>query len=256
MQVLVKIIKFIWVTQFASFTRFKTSKILKKILYISNVLNHVNSVNRVNSVNCVDRVNSVNCVDRVNSVNCVDRANCVNYVLCFLIILTCSCAQKYYVRQEADLKAIKKVAVLPFENFSTEEIAGEKIRRIVIAELISRGIEVVEPGEVAGIIKKMKIKTINMIKISDIKEIGKLTGSHAVMTGSVEYYGISRGVNINYPEVTINLRLIETATGNIMWSIRRTSEGPNFWMRHFGSEGKTLSETAGEVVRDAIKTIF
>lgn len=176
--------------------------------------------------------------------------------ICFMLLFIYGCGQKYYVSQKADLKTIKKIAVLPFENFSTEEIAGEKIRRIVIAELISRGIEVVEPGEVSRLIKDIKIKSISMIKLSDIKEIGNLTGSDAVMTGSVEYYGISRGININYPEVTINLRLIETSTGNVLWSIRKTSEGPDFWMRHFGSEGKTLSETAGEVVRDAIKTIF
>ncbi len=177
--------------------------------------------------------------------------------LCLFIVFVYGCGtQKHYVRSDTDIKNIKKIAVLPFENFSTEEIAGEKIRRIVIAEIISRGIEVVEPGEVSRLIKDMKIKSISMIKLSDIKEIGTSTGSDAVMTGSVEYYGISRGVNINYPEVTINLRLIETSTGNVLWSIRKTSEGPNFWMRHFGSEGKTLSETAGEVVKDAIKTIF
>jgi TolB-like protein len=176
-------------------------------------------------------------------------------VFCFSLFI-CGCGHKYYLKSDIDLKAIKKIAILPLENFSTDETAGEKIRRIIIAEVISKGIEVIEPGEITKIIRDMKIKSINMIKLSDIRNIGLETGSDAVMTGSVEYYGISRGVNINYPEVAINLKLIETATGKVLWSTRNTSEGPDFWMRHFGSEGPSLSEVAGKVVKKAIGTIF
>jgi TolB-like protein len=178
------------------------------------------------------------------------------FSLILTIVLIQGCSPKHYVRGKTDIKGIKKIAVLPFENFTADEAAGEKIRRIVIADLLSKGVETVEPGEVTRVLRDFKIKSLNVLKLSEIKDMGKTLGTDAVMSGAVEYYGMSKGVSVNYPEVTVNLRLIETASGAVLWSVRNTSGGPDFWTRHFGSEGNTLSETAGDVVREAIRTLF
>jgi TolB-like protein len=164
--------------------------------------------------------------------------------------------QKHYVRSEADIKNIKRVAVLPFENFSPDETAGEKMRRIIITALLSKNIDVVEPGEVTRLFRELKIKSIGSIKITEIQDIGKTLGVDAVMMGSVESFGMGRGISVTYPEVTVHLRLIELSSGNIIWSVRRTSGGPDFWTRHFGSEGPSLSEAAGKVAKEAIGTLF
>jgi hypothetical protein len=76
------------------------------------------------------------------------------------------------------------------------------------------------------------------------------------MRGSVEAYGISRGISVSYPEVSINLMLVEASSGNVMWSVCHTSGGPSFWTRHFGAEGISLSEAATKVVKEAIDTLF
>ena len=74
--------------------------------------------------------------------------------------------------------------------------------------------------------------------------------------GSVETFMMSRGISVPYPEVTINLRLLESATGGILWSVSHTSGGPSFWTRHFGAEGAALDETSGKVVKEALDTLF
>ncbi len=177
--------------------------------------------------------------------------------LCYLLIFLSACeTKKHYVSPAYDIKNIRKVAIFPFENFTSDEYAGEKVRRILITELLSNEIDVVEPGEINRLLREFKVKSISSIKVAEAQEIGKILGADAIMIGVVENYDVSKGISVTYPEVTIILRLIETSSGSVIWAIRQTSGGPDFWMRHFGSEGPSLSETAGTVVKEAIGTLF
>jgi TolB-like protein len=175
--------------------------------------------------------------------------------LCSLLIFY-GCGPKHFIRPKTDISHIKKVAVLPFENFTQDDYAGEKIRRIVITELLLRDVDVIEPGEVTRLLREMKVKSLGSVKVSEIQEIGKALNVEAVILGSVEAFGRGRGISVDYPEVTINLRMIEVNSGNIVWSVRNASDGPDFWMRHFGSEGASLSEAAEKVVKKAIGTLY
>jgi TolB-like protein len=196
--------------------------------------------------------------ERVEKVKHINRhvSCCLLFAVCSLLVLIGGCGSKHFVRTQTDVSKIRRIAVLPFENFTSDEHADEKIRRIVITELLSRGRDVVEPGEVTRLLKELKIKSIGSMKTAEIQELGKTLGVEAVMMGSVEAFGIGRGVSVTYPEVTINLRLIETSSGNIIWSMRHSTGGADFWTRHFGSEGMSLSEAAGKAVRETIATLF
>lgn len=179
------------------------------------------------------------------------------FALCSLLISIGGCSSKdHFVRPQTDMSKIRRIAVLPFENLTSDEYASEKIRRIVITELLSRNRDVIEPGEVTRLLRESKIKSLGSIKTAEVQDLGKALEVDAVMMGSVEAFGIGRGVSVTYPEVTINLRLLETSSGNIIWSMRYTSGGAGFWSRHFGSEGMSLSEAAGRAVRESIKTLF
>jgi len=176
--------------------------------------------------------------------------------LCPLMIFSHGCGPKPYVRPQTDVSKIRRIAVLPLENFTSDEYASEKMRRIVISELLSCNRDVIEPGEVARLLRESKIKSLGSMKTSEVQDIGKALEVDALMMGSVEAFGIGRGVSVTYPEVTINLRLIETSSGHIIWSMRNTSGGADFWSRHLGSEGMSLSEAAGKAVRESIRTLF
>lgn len=176
--------------------------------------------------------------------------------LLFLLLSGCGGGKtiKYY--RAADIGRITRLAVMPIENLTSEKEAGERIRRTVIAELLSRGVDVIEPGEVTRVLKELKVSSVGSLSIEDIEKIGRELGVDAVITGSVIAYGTSRGINVSYPEVTVYLSLIDTRTGNILWSVWNTEGGPGFWVRHFGTEGKSLSETARDVVKKAFDTLF
>jgi len=180
-------------------------------------------------------------------------------IIAFLIFVVGGCAANtslQYVRQDVDYSNFKRIAVLPFESLTTDEYAGEKIRKTVITELLSRGVDVVEPGEVTRVLIEQKIKSLGSVRTTDLQNMAKTLGVGALMMGSVEAYGISKGISVSYPEVSINLRLFEASSGNIIWSVCQTSGGPSFWTRHFGAEGVSLSDTANMVVEDAIDTLF
>jgi TolB-like protein len=177
--------------------------------------------------------------------------------LCLLIVGGCATnTSTQYVRQNGDYSNFKRIAVLPFESLTTDEYAGEKIRKTVITELLSRGVDVVEPGEVTRVLIEQKIKSLGSVRTADLQNMAKTLGVGALMMGSVEAYGISRGISVSYPEVSINLRLVEASSGNIVWSVCQTSGGPGFWTRHFGAEGISLSDAANTVVKEAIDTLF
>lgn len=173
------------------------------------------------------------------------------------MILLCGCAQqKHFVHQETNIKNISSIAVLPFENFTQDNFAGEKMRRIVITDLLLRGIDVIEPGEVTRLLGELNIRSLRSIKTKEIQKVGETLGVEAVMRGSVEAFGISSGISVKYPEVTVSLMLIETSSGNIIWSVRHSTGGASFWTRHFGTEGIPLSEAARKTVEEALDTLY
>lgn len=176
---------------------------------------------------------------------------------CFIVLFEgCAVAPKHYTRPDFDPVGIKAVAVLPFENFTSDDFANEKIRRSLIIELLKRNIDVVEPGEVLRGLNEMKVPSIGSIKVKDIQDIGSRFDVKEVIMGSVETFRMSKGISVTFPEVTINMRMLESSTGNILWSVSHTSGGPSFWTRHFGAEGAALDETSGKVVKEALDTLF
>ncbi|MBI4849740.1 MAG: DUF799 family lipoprotein [Nitrospirae bacterium] len=176
--------------------------------------------------------------------------------LCLIFMSGCSNGIKHYVRPNTDAAKIKKIAVLPFENFTPDTFADDKVRSVVIMDLMSRGVDVIEPGEVLKILQEMKVKSAQSLTQQDIKNIGEALNVESVMTGAVEAFGISRGISVSYPEVSVNLILFDAKTGKIIWSVWHTAGGASFWTRHFGAEGSTLDETSKKVIKEAIDTLF
>jgi TolB-like protein len=191
----------------------------------------------------------------------VPRSLFVSVVFSLVLIFTCGCAAskttfKYYVRPGFDVKTISKIAVLPIENFTNDGSAGDKISDAVITEILSRGIDVIEPGEISSVLSELKVKSISSIGTNDIQGIQKALGVDAVMRGSVDAYQISAGITAGYPEVTIHMTLIDAKSGSIVWSAWNTSGGAHFLTRHLGTEGPSLGDTVGRVVKDSIDSLF
>lgn len=179
-----------------------------------------------------------------------------------LVFISSGCASRgalpsFYMRQDYDFSFIKKVAVLPLQNITTDKFAGDVIRQVVISELLASGlVDVVVPGEAEAAINKLGIRRTESLNTEQIKALGNALKVQAVVFGSVDKFGEVRTGNISAPEVTITLLMADAISGSIVWSVTKTGGGVSFMARHFGSRSETMSETVLRVVREAIQTLI
>ena len=170
--------------------------------------------------------------------------------------VACRSAQTKYVHKSADLGAIAKVAVLPFENVTDDRAAAEKVQKIFYLELLATdAFEVAEPGEVTKLLKGAPAGTDIMAR-ADYQTIGKKLGVDGLFVGTVVDYTESRSGAVPAPDVTLQLRLIETTSGTTVWSTGRTKSGSSMSTRLFGVGGESLTEAARDVVRTLLSTLF
>ncbi len=184
------------------------------------------------------------------------------YMVCIVLLLFTmigcrgSGQTSYHISNDVDFSFIKNVAVLPLENLSHEQTAGEMISRLVINELLASGlVNVVVPGEVTSAVTDLGIKKFRSLDRQQIKELGRALRVQGIVMGSVDQYGFTSSGSNSVPEVTVSLMMADAGTGDIIWSVTERKGGEGFFSRHFGATSQTLSKISLHAVRDAIGTL-
>ena len=162
-----------------------------------------------------------------------------------------------YVHPKYDFSLIQKIAVLPLENLTQDQQAGERVRKIVVSEILAAGeLDVVEPAQVNQALSQQQIQSISGISAKQIAELGKSLGVQAFVIGSVDNY---ERVNVGggtFAEVAITLRALDAATGTVIWSTSKSAGGAGFFGRLFGFGGDTMYEATQKAVHAAVVTLF
>lgn len=162
----------------------------------------------------------------------------------------------YHIKENVDFSFIKRVAILPLDNFTSNKSASEAVRQVVTTEMLASGfVDVVVPGDVMAAISSIGVKSISSPSVEEIRALGKFLRVEAVVTGSVDNYAEVRRDNVTVAEVSITLMMVDTGAGDILWSVSKTSPGAGFMARHFGARTPTLSETTSNIVREGIATL-
>lgn len=183
--------------------------------------------------------------------------NAILFLLATAILSACrsTSQQTSYVHKNADLGAITKVAVLPFDNLSQERSAADKVQKIFYLELLSLDVfEVTEPGQVTKILRSQTGS--DALGPADYQRIGKDLGVDAVFVGSVVDYAEGHTGTTATPEVNIQLRLIETHSGSTVWSTGRSRSGASMSARLFGVGGESMTQAARKVLRAELGTLL
>lgn len=161
-----------------------------------------------------------------------------------------------YVHPAADLGAIRTVAVLPFSSLLQDRLPAEKVQRVFLVELLSLGVvEVAEPGRVAQLMASEKIESTDALTPADLTRLGNSLAVDGLFLGTVVDFADARLGTAPAPEVTIQLRLVETATGSTAWSSSETRSGASVRSRLFGIGGDSLTETARKLVREQLESL-
>lgn len=177
-------------------------------------------------------------------------------VVSLLVVPGCS-KPVHYIHAAYDFSLIKKVAVLPIENLTLDQQAGEKVRKAVVSELLAAGVvDVIELGQVNRSLTQQNVQTISSVGVEDFKRLGPALGAQAFILGSVETYDRVNVGGVGFPEISVTLRAVDAATGSIIWSASQTGGGPGFAGRLLGVGGDTMSEATQKTVRGALTTLF
>jgi len=161
------------------------------------------------------------------------------------------------VNPQADFSLVRRVAVLPLENLTQDLAASEKVRQLLIIELLSSGsVEVVDVGEVARGLRAAAVANPVSPGTDEVLKLGKELQIQAVMAGSVQDFSQVRSSGPPSTSVALVFRLIETDTGQVIWSSSVSESGVGAMARLFGVGGESATERARDLIRDSLKTLI
>lgn len=171
-----------------------------------------------------------------------------------LAVLLSACGgPTQFLHPLADLAPIEKVAVLPFENMTTDRTAGEKVYALFMIELLAVGaFEVVEPGLVRKVLKDNRLESVAAMTPADMKKVAEALGANGLFAGTVVEFAEARAGNVTAPEVTVQLRLLESQTGATVWAASKTRSGAGLVARLFGFGGDSLVEATQQLLRSEL----
>ena len=180
----------------------------------------------------------------------------ITVVMLLLFIGGCAAKPKVYVNPNTNFGFIKRVAVLPFENLSSDRFAGKKVRDVFVTSLLSTEvIDVPELGEVLMVLESQGVASPEAITSELAKAVGKILGVQGLVLGTVEEYSVNRTTAGSFPEIAITLRMLDVKTGNIIWSVSLTEKGGRVLPTIFGVGESTLSEVAARASQKIVETL-
>ena len=174
-----------------------------------------------------------------------------------LLVLGCPRRLTTFVHPQADFSLIRRVAVLPLENLTQEPTAAEKVRQILIIELLSSGsVEVVDVGEVARALRAANVATPASPGTEEIKRLGKELNVEALLAGSVQEFSQGRAGGAPATSVALVFRMVETDAGQVIWSASVSQSGVGAMARLFGVGGDSATDRARKLIARALASLI
>jgi hypothetical protein len=177
--------------------------------------------------------------------------------LILVFVSGCSTRGDVYHDEKMDFGAIQNVAVMPLANFTRDNLAADRVRDVFINRLLSTGALYVLPvGEVAKGIAKAEIMTPSAPSPEEVVKFGAAIKVQAVFTGAVLEYGELRSGTAAANIISVNLQMVETQTGRVVWSGASTKGGISTTDRLFGGGGQPMDYVTEQAISDLIRKLF
>lgn len=148
-----------------------------------------------------------------------------------------------------------RAALIPFENLAGREEQGALFTKVFFAQIAASGaLEMVEPGRVDEMMDSLSIRSGGSLTPAQIRALADSLHATHVLLGSVLESGKVQTGSGDVPAVGATLRLVEAATGRVLWAgvHFRTGEDRETvfgWGRQ-GSLERLVSELATDMLRD------
>ena len=180
-------------------------------------------------------------------------------ILLFLVpfLLSACATTEIYRDPNMDFGAIQTIAVMPFQNFTRDNIAGERVRDVFINKLLATGAVYVLPiGEVARGVARAEIQNPTAPSQEEVVKLSGLIKAQAVITGVLKEYGEVRSGTSSSNIISMSLQMMEGTTGKVVWTASTTKGGISIFDRLFGGGGRPMNDITDRAVDDLINKLF
>lgn len=182
-------------------------------------------------------------------------------VVC-LILLLCGCAaptgnSTSYKNTLMNFAALQSIAVLPFQNLTTDDDASERVRDTFMGMLLAtEAMYVLPPGEVERGIERVSLRDPGKPTVEKIKTLGKVLQVDAVITGVLREYGQVRSGQTQANLISLSVQMLETETGQVIWSGDSTKGGIGVADRLLGGGGAPMNQVTKDAINDLLDQLF
>lgn len=176
-----------------------------------------------------------------------------------LIVIVAGCGSKptVFLHPQYNFRFVERVAIIPFENLSSDQGAGARITQLFVTELFaSEAFDIVEPGETSRVLESHSLVRTSSLTKEQIISIGKELGTQSLILGTVTESSSARAGGSTSNIVTLVIRMVETETGSTVWSAAHSEGGRGFWSSAFGTGNRSRSEVSRDCVKTIIETLI
>ena len=177
--------------------------------------------------------------------------------------MSCASGIRVYVNPDADLGFYKKIAVLPFTDVGAQSMAGARVTRAFVTEMImTNHFQVVEPEEFVGALHRMGVfqASDGLYDPEKVKNAATEMGVTGVLRGAVTEFQMGRSEGGGeFPVIAFDAELVDVNSGNVVWRSSITRHGKSRLpvigggSRSLGQlTQKACAELVGELKRKAI----
>jgi TolB-like protein len=142
-----------------------------------------------------------------------------------------------------------RVGVLPFANLSGVTSASGDVLSLVRIELTRKAADVADSATTAASLRKLRIRNASELSVDEARSLARDLDVRYLLIGSVERYQQLDSA----AEVAVSARLLDVATGNIVWvSAATLKQNPSTRLLGLGSKGN-VSRLARSAVNSLLK---
>jgi TolB-like protein len=120
----------------------------------------------------------------------------------------------------------QRVALIPVENLTGKVDAGDVFTRVLFTELARNPTcQVVESGVVDAAMESLRVRATGSLASWQTAALGKALNAPYLMVGSALESDVVRTPDGDVPSVGLALKLIEVASGRVVWADLRVRTG-------------------------------